>query len=241
MGYLSEAFVSFQGEGLHVGRRQLFLRFCGCPLRCLYCDTPASLVRTEGFVAHGLPNGTYTNPMSLDDISVVVSMLIEQHGPVEGTSLTGGEPLAQADFIAQLLEAGGLPRPVILETAGMMPKALEKVVEAVDVVSMDLKLPSNTGETAFWDLHREFLAASRGKVYVKVLVDASSSRNDLIGAADLVRDVAPETPVFIQPITAESSTILVGEGDLSNVYKIFRNRVEDVRVVPQTHKMLGVA
>ena len=40
---VSEIFVSFQGEGVHAGRRQLFVRFGGCPLRCRYCDTPESL------------------------------------------------------------------------------------------------------------------------------------------------------------------------------------------------------
>ncbi len=48
-GYLSEIFVSFQGEGLHVGRRHLFLRLSGCHLRCRYCDTPGSLTRSDHF------------------------------------------------------------------------------------------------------------------------------------------------------------------------------------------------
>ena len=48
-GYLSEIFVSFQGEGLYAGRRHLFLRLSGCHLRCRYCDTPGSLERTPSF------------------------------------------------------------------------------------------------------------------------------------------------------------------------------------------------
>ena len=43
-GNVSELFVSFQGEGAHAGRRQLFVRLGGCPLRCRYCDEPESLV-----------------------------------------------------------------------------------------------------------------------------------------------------------------------------------------------------
>src|SRR5947199_309472 len=43
-GNVSELLVSFQGEGLHAGRRQLFVRLGGCPLRCRYCDEPESLV-----------------------------------------------------------------------------------------------------------------------------------------------------------------------------------------------------
>ena len=37
--YISEIFSSIQGEGLYIGERQLFIRFCGCNLKCDFCDT----------------------------------------------------------------------------------------------------------------------------------------------------------------------------------------------------------
>src|SRR3989339_2270889 len=37
---ISEVFSSYQGEGIFVGQPQVFIRFCGCNLRCGYCDTP---------------------------------------------------------------------------------------------------------------------------------------------------------------------------------------------------------
>jgi len=39
---IAEIFSSIQGEGLYVGRRQIFIRFCGCNLNCRYCDTETS-------------------------------------------------------------------------------------------------------------------------------------------------------------------------------------------------------
>ena len=63
-GNVSEIFVSFQGEGLHAGRRQLFVRFAGCPLRCRYCDTPESLVPVPECRVLG-PDGTERHPNPL--------------------------------------------------------------------------------------------------------------------------------------------------------------------------------
>ncbi|MBN1405468.1 MAG: 7-carboxy-7-deazaguanine synthase QueE, partial [Candidatus Omnitrophica bacterium] len=34
-----EIFSSIQGEGIYVGERQIFIRFAGCNLNCVYCDT----------------------------------------------------------------------------------------------------------------------------------------------------------------------------------------------------------
>ncbi|MCS7180168.1 MAG: 7-carboxy-7-deazaguanine synthase QueE, partial [bacterium] len=36
---ISEIFFSIQGEGLLQGLPFIFLRFCGCNLKCRWCDT----------------------------------------------------------------------------------------------------------------------------------------------------------------------------------------------------------
>lgn len=43
-----EVFSSIQGEGKLIGRRQIFIRFAGCNLDCVYCDTPESKKATNG-------------------------------------------------------------------------------------------------------------------------------------------------------------------------------------------------
>ncbi len=239
-GYLSEIFVSFQGEGLHVGRRHLFLRLSGCHLRCSYCDTPGSLTRSDRFRVHSRAGAALEgrNPLTCAETIAVALPLIEDS--LDGLAITGGEPLLQAEYLGELLADARWPRPRMLETSGTLPKQLEALLSVVDLVSMDLKLPSNTGESPLWDVHRECLELARGKIYVKVLVDDETASDELERAADLVREVSPEIPVFLQPITNSSGQITLRSSTLDRLHALARRHVADVRVVPQTHKMLGV-
>ena len=45
---LLEVFSSLQGEGTHLGERQIFVRFGGCNLCCDYCDEPGSIPMSAG-------------------------------------------------------------------------------------------------------------------------------------------------------------------------------------------------
>ena len=238
-GYLSEIFLSFQGEGTQVGRRQLFIRLAGCNLRCRYCDTPDSLERVDRYrvFAPGGETHEHSNPASPGAVMETVQSLLANEAVVDGTALTGGEPLLQVDFLAELLAADWLPRPRLLETNGMLPESLRTVLPAVDVVSMDIKLPSNSGERAFWDQHARFLALAGDKAYVKILVDAGTDPDDVDRAAALVGEGAA---VFLQPITVAGGRVDIGADDLRRLYAVARRRVSDVRVLPQTHKMLAV-
>lgn len=239
-GYLSEAFVSFQGEGLHVGRRHLFVRFAGCPLRCRYCDTPESLVRTESFAVHATTGAqARPNPVAVSDVEWALGVLTTT-GDIDAVAITGGEPLAQVDFLAELLRADILPRPRLLETAGMLPRNLERVLDAVEIVSMDLKLPSNSGETAFWSEHEEFLRVAAGKVYVKILIDENTTDPDFARGVELIGRVNRRTPLFLQPITATGGEVVISSARLDALYTAARASLDDVRVLPQTHKIMRI-
>jgi organic radical activating enzyme len=241
-GYLSEVFVSFQGEGLYVGRRHLFIRMGGCNLRCRYCDTPDSLERVSHFRVQYLGGSAeeVDNPISSAELLTKLGAFLNCGLPVDGVALTGGEPLLQADFLAELLADERLPHPRLLETSGLLPAKLKLVLPCVDVVSMDIKLPSNTGERGFWEEHERFLALARGKVYVKVLVDEETAPSELDQAADLVRRMAPEAPVFLQPIADAQGRIRGDLQRLSEQFARMRMRRIDVRVLPQMHKVLHI-
>jgi organic radical activating enzyme len=238
-GYLSEIFLSFQGEGVEAGRRQLFVRLAGCHLRCRYCDTPDALERVPAYHVFG-EDGTarqLPNPATVEAVLAEILPLLERETAVDGMSVTGGEPLLQADFIAELLADARLPRPRLLETSGTMPESLRTVLPQVDVVSMDIKLPSNSGERGFWDQHARFLAVAGEKAYVKILVDAGTDVAEVARAAELVGDGAA---IFLQPITGSNGRVDVDADHLRRFFAAARQHASDVRVLPQTHKMLAI-
>jgi organic radical activating enzyme len=111
-GNVSQLFVSFQGEGPHTGRRQLFVRMGGCPLRCRYCDEPESLVSVDVCRILG-PDGTRErpNPFTPADLDAEVEALAASAPSLQAVAVTGGEPLLQADFLAEWLVVRCCSRP----------------------------------------------------------------------------------------------------------------------------------
>jgi organic radical activating enzyme len=242
-GYVSEMFASFQGEGLFAGRRHAFLRMAACNLRCVYCDTPESLVRTPTCSVEAEDGSEHRvqNPLEVPETADLLEELLRSRTGLHALAITGGEPLLQSEFLAELLECFSPRLPVLLETNGTYPERLKAVLPFIDIVSMDVKLPSNSGERPFWNEHREFLEASRGKtVYVKVPVDETTADEDVERAASLVRDVDGDAPFFLQPILSADARMRISPARLERMYDVATRRLADVRVLPQAHRFLGV-
>src|SRR6185295_14199221 len=101
-------------------------------------------------------------PAACEEVERRVESLLEER-PHASVSVTGGEPLVHAAFLETLLprlQARGLRTH--LETNGTLAAALRRVIAAVDVVAMDIKLPSATGRET-WAEHREFLSVAPHK------------------------------------------------------------------------------
>ena len=251
---LVEIFSSFQGEGPHVGASTLFVRFGECDLRCRWCDSPhtwkpAARCRIED------PAGgerELDNPVPLAEITAAAAALgVARRRFV---SLTGGEPLLQPDAVratAAALRALG-PR-ILLETHGLATAALERVIDAIDVVSMDWKLASEVARAGaarraapreeFHEEHARFLRVARtaGEVYVKVVVTPATRDEELDAMAREVAAVDPEVPIVLQPVTPRGPVKETpGPAQLIAWQARLETTLRDVRVIPQTHPGLGV-
>jgi len=247
VAWLSEVFSSAQGEGLYVGCRQVFVRFAGCNLRCAYCDTPASrkpeprwraqeTIRSQDF-------RLYENPASAAIVEEAIARLDDPPGWHHAVAITGGEPLLQADFLEHLLDwtkQRGLRG--LLETNGTRPAELARLAPRLDIVSLDAKLDSATGEQGDWEAFVECARAARGTdLYVKVVVTAEASDQDVAQVCEALDRAGVNVPVVLQPVSPVRQGIRAPSGPrLLALQAIGLQRGRDVRIIPQCHRLLDL-
>ena len=220
-GKIAEVFDSIQGEGLYLGEKQIFVRFYGCNLECKYCDTKLS-----SFMEY--------EPEEL------FKELRLYHGKYHSISFTGGEPLLQKDFLKDILK---LTRKNnfknYLETNGILYKELEDILDYLDIIAMDLKLPSSTGLHELWEEQRLFLKiASKREVFVKTVICSYTKEEDFIKGLRLMRETAQEAVLVLQLNSNEEKIYL---HDKLETFKAFcRKERVTYCVLEQIHKVIGV-
>ncbi|HEY7723873.1 MAG TPA: radical SAM protein [Anaeromyxobacteraceae bacterium] len=122
---VAEIYFSIQGEGTRAGRPCVLVRFTGCDLRCVWCDS-----------AHAFHGGT---EMSRAEVLREVA----RH-PCRFVLLTGGEPTLQAELPALAQQLLGAGYEVAVETHGQRP--LDGLPREV-VRIVDVKTPGSGEET----------------------------------------------------------------------------------------------
>lgn len=231
---LSEVFTSIEGEGILAGTKTMFVRLAGCPLKCHWCDTPYAIPMESG-----------------DDIPIheVKKTIADELQPnTYKINFTGGEPLAQADAVIELAKfARSKGVKTYLESACYDAKKFAKVLPFIDIFKVEFKLTDAraTDNKNYLTLLKNELeclriAAMAGKKpYIKVVVTNSSNPAEL---AELARKVFASTSskniagFIIQPSYGIDEPLL---DRLFAFYDAVYPLYEQVRVVPQLHKMMG--
>ncbi|MGC1248030.1 MAG: 7-carboxy-7-deazaguanine synthase QueE [Spirulinaceae cyanobacterium] len=254
---LVEVFSAIQGEGINVGTRQIFIRFAFCDLRCHFCDSSHTWGLSPQCRVEQTPGKRdFLDYPNLVELPMLLQWFKQQDVPGlhDSISLTGGEPLLHAPFLQkflpQLKEVS--PLPIYLETGGHRPQLLSKVLPYLDLVGMDIKLPSTSGEE-HWQAHGEFLQLCRNAsvdVFVKIIVSQTTNPDELKQAAELVAKVNPEIVIFLQPVTPlekplTDKQLLSPTPDQILDWQVLMKhlgqsqKLNRVKVLPQTHKMIG--
>jgi organic radical activating enzyme len=222
-----EIFSSIQGEGLFIGRRQIFIRFAGCNLSCNYCDTPESQKSSHG------------NFLSVEDVIRKIDNL--KTPDIHSISFTGGEPLLYTDFINKIIEKTDLN--IFLETNGTLPDKIRKL-EKIDFVSLDLKIPEHFDNDFDNEIFEnelktlKILIECNSNIYCKLVVLPSTELNTIEKVAKRIANESNNISLVIQPV----SPIEQWQNNINKLFDFSKiaGKYVDVLVIPQTHKFLKI-
>ena len=225
-----EIFSSIQGEGLLVGRRQIFVRFAGCNLDCNYCDTAITKSKSSGTLK------------TVDDVVYKINQL--KTDDLHSVSFTGGEPLLHADFIKEVIEK--IDVPSFLETNGTLPVEINKL-DNLDYVSLDIKLPEHfDGKYSEKILLSEIksvniLMDKSIKVYCKLVVLPDSDLSTIEKLAKELKNNINQNQkvsVVIQPV----SPIELWKDNKELLFEVSQiiGKYMDVLTIPQLHKFMDI-
>lgn len=220
-GRIAEVFDSLQGEGVYLGARQIFVRFFGCNLTCSFCDTK-------------LHRYTEYEPKEL------LAEIKLYENDYHSISFTGGEPLLQKDFLKEILKLTNHEGyKNYLETNGTLHNELEEIIDYIDVVAMDLKLPSSTGLNNFWQQHRQFLkVASKKETFLKMVICQSTKQKDIIESLRLIKEINKSIILVLQPNSFEDYEMM--KRKIENFRNIARFNDVTTCIIFQIHKKIGI-
>jgi len=219
---VNEIFLSVQGEGLHVGERTVFVRFYGCPLRCVWCDQPEALSHT------GVGRFDEMTPEAVRDA-------VRSHPATRRVCLTGGEPViaprASLLWLLGALRAGGYW--ISVETSGA--RVVEELFDAIDFWTVSPK--PRSAETFEGDpveaqipTLRRLLSIPEARRQLKFVIQ---DRADVEDAVRLLDAVGYQGAVVLQPEH--------GRGKESAIFDCWPwDRFPEARLIPQAHKAVGM-
>jgi 7-carboxy-7-deazaguanine synthase len=217
-----------EGEGLHIGTPRVLVRFGGCAVGCVNCDSTHTWTLKSSTVM---------------TLSQVVAKIMEVGAHTYNVSITGGEPLHYPHQVKLLSrELRQLGRNVMLETSGKIAN-----FEPTDFtyVSLDMKTPSSSVEATLDEFKWLYLMREWPNVQVKAVI---SDQNDLewlesmslMNASynHLTMSGFGINPLVLTPAAGPKSTV----DDIRNRVQLILdwNRYYKIRIIVQQHVLLSM-
>ncbi len=216
---INEIFKSIQGEGPYIGYNQLFIRFSKCNLNCVYCDTDFKSNLIE------------YSAIELADI-------VNKSENIHSVSLTGGEPLLEADFLKEFLPLTN--KKIYLETNGTLYQNLEKIINYIDIISTDIKLNSSSKNGDLFELHNKFIETAvnaEKEIFIKIVFDEKITEEEIKKSVNSAEKY--DIPIILQP-KMDGECLKLKKDLIEKVYNKFLSEYKNVRLIPQTHKFLNI-
>jgi len=223
-----------EGEGILYGTKTLFVRLAGCPFTCFYCDTIEALPMNSG------------TEYSLEDACKIINSKLQDK--TYKVNFTGGDPLIQHEAVREMAKhVKSKNIPTYLESSCFDSAKFSEVVPFIDFVKIefktkdsefvDLKHYSTLMENAFECLKTSILL--KKITYIKIVV---SSKTDLPSFKELTKRIfntISKTDIagfIIQPTYGIAEPSLE---QLLEFYDIVYPLYNEVRIIPQLHKLIG--
>lgn len=216
-----------EGEGVHIGTPQVFVRFQGCTIGCVNCDS----IDTWDFSGG--------ERLSLEQ---VLAQVIEQGGDeLRRVSITGGDPL-HPKLLPQVLElARTLKRKgywINLEAAGT--RVVDELFDVIDYISFDYKTPS-TGVRTNPNLIARLAVQYPRKFQVKSVIENRLDFDDTVKAKNFVSEMLKKDQAEVFPWVLTPAFNLGEAMPFERVISVI-NWNEEInagfRVITQQHKIL---
>ena len=170
--------------------------------------------------------------MSVDEVIDTISPWVKKKP--HSISITGGEPLLQVDALKTLIPK--LTLPLYLETNGILHKHLEEVKDMFDYYAVDYKPGYDKEFTDFVSLIKD-----KKGLFIKYVVIKDFPILDIQKMSKIISALNPNIPLILQPVTPFAGIKeKASPKDIERAFTCAKTYLSDVRIIPQTHKLMGL-
>jgi 7-carboxy-7-deazaguanine synthase len=218
-----------EGEGIHVGSPQVFVRFQGCSVGCVNCDS----IDTWDFSA-----GERLN------LEQVLTRIEAEGGQLlKRVSITGGDPL-HPKLLPQVLELSQVLKRrgywLNLEAAGT--RVVDELFDILDFVSFDYKTPS-TGVRTQPALIARLAVQYPKKFQIKAVIENRADFDDTLKAREFVQEMLRKDRLEVETFPwVLTPAFNLGESlpfeRVANINQWNEESGSGFRVILQQHKVI---
>lgn len=213
-----EEFAIHDGPGI---RTTVFLK--GCPLNCEWCHNPEGIsFEPQPMVKNG-ETSICGEQISSTDLANIILKYKDFFGiSGGGVTLTGGEPMAQPNFVVDFLKKVKSIHKVI-ETSGHAPfSVFKEVVSLVDLVLIDIKHMNSEIHEKYTGVNNKLIQGnikyliSSGKefiVRVPLIPGVNDTEENMLEILSLIRDAKSLVRIELMPYhrTAGAKYKMIGK------------------------------
>ena len=122
-----------------------------------------------------------------------------------------------------------------------MPQELKKVIDLVNIIAMDIKLKSVTGDKNRFEENEEFIniATEKNKeIFVKIILNKNYDTEELKKAIDIIKKY--DLYLIIQPANYKDKKKEFSKQELVQVINSIIDIYPKTRLIPQVHNYLNL-